>query len=62
MILLEEFYFLMDEEVIIYECTKGHCHKTSINVRLLRLDSFMFFFVSQFVLPNLFYIFFNLGG
>jgi hypothetical protein len=55
MILLEEFYFLMDEEVIIYECTKGHCHKTSINVRLLRLDSFMFFFCvsicsSEFIL------------
>lgn len=56
MILLEEF-FLMDEEVIVYEvivyeCTKGHCHKT---IRFLGLDSFMFYFyfcVSQFVLPN----------
>ena len=52
--LLEEF-FLMDEEVIVYECTKEHCHKTSINVRFLGLDSFMFyfyFFAPQFVLPN----------
>jgi len=44
MILLEEL-FLMDEEVIVYECTKGHCHKTSINVRFLGLDSFMFFLI-----------------
>jgi len=24
--------------------TKGHCHKMSINIRFLRLDSFMFLF------------------
>ena len=24
--------------------TKGHCHKMSINIRILRLDSFMFLF------------------